>query len=276
MGTAWGAHLPAAAPTNELDGYGDVGPVTGWNDALAGVDTVVHLAGLAHPLDAMAATAAIPSRVNAEGTARPPGCGRPACAAWPVSSALVHGEASPGRPFTEDDAPAPASPMRAEADRSGARGGGAGSPLQCDLARRWCTARAKGNFPRLAGLVRTGRRCRWAPPRLQNFIGIDNLAGCRVRCVEHANAASQVFLVGDAETTSTTDLIHRLAGALGRRMWTPHVPPALLRTAFRLAGRERDFRRLFCPLELDTSRIRSRLDWSPPVSLDEGLRRAVQ
>jgi UDP-glucose 4-epimerase len=63
---------------------------------------------------------------------------------------------------------------------------------------------------------------------------------------------------------------------MGRRVRTPRVSPLILRTAFRLARRERDFRRLFDPLELDTSHIRARLDWSPPVSLDEGLRRAVQ
>ena len=34
--------------------------------------------------------------------------------------------------------------------------------------------------------------------------------------------------------------------------------------------------RLFDPLELDTSRIRTLLDWTPPVSLAEGVRRAVK
>ena len=67
-----------------------------------------------------------------------------------------------------------------------------------------------------------------------------------------------------------------MAAALGRRVWTPRVPPGLLRTALRLAGRERDYHRLFDPFELDTSRIRIQLGWSPPVSLDEGLRRAVR
>jgi hypothetical protein len=41
-------------------------------------------------------------------------------------------------------------------------------------------------------------------------------------------------------------------------------------------GRARDFHRLFDPLELDTRRIRTLLDWSPPVSLAEGVRRAVR
>ena len=43
-----------------------------------------------------------------------------------------------------------------------------------------------------------------------------------------------------------------------------------------LLGRSRDVQRLLDPLELDTSRIRTLLDWTPPVSLAEGVRRAVK
>jgi nucleoside-diphosphate-sugar epimerase len=276
---------PAAAPTGERwIGYGDVGPATRWEEALAGVDAIVHLAGLAHLPDAMAATAAdIFSRVNAEGTARlaSAAAGARVRRLVLVSSALVHGESSPGRSFTENDAPAPASPYARSKLDSERRliAAARGSALQWVILRPPLVygARAQGNFRRLVGLVRTGLPLPLgAATAAKTFIGVDNLAGAVVRCLEHANAANQVFLVGDAETTSTTDLIHRLAGALGRRVWTPRVPPALLRIALRLARREHDYRRLFDPLEFDTSRIRTRLDWSPPVSLDEGLRRAVQ
>jgi nucleoside-diphosphate-sugar epimerase len=274
----------AASAGERWVGYGDIGPATRWDEALAGVDVIVHLAGLAHLPDAMSSAAADTfARVNAEGT------GRLASAAVGagvrrfvlVSSALVHGEASPDRPITEDDEPAPASVYarsKLDAERrlmAAARG----SPLQWVVLRPPMVygAGAKGNFRRLVQLVRTR-----APMPLgaatapRTFIGIDNLADAVVRSVEHPRAANQVFLLGDAQVTSTADLIHRIAGALGRRAWTPRVSPVLLRSAFRAAGRERDFRRLFDPMQLDTGRIRDLLGWSPPVSLDEGLRRAVR
>ena len=103
-----GRIVPAAAPAGERwIGYGDVGPATRWDEALAGVDAVVHLAGLAHLSDATATAAADTfARVNAEGTARlaSAAVGAGVRRLVLVSSALVHGEASPGRPFTEDDA----------------------------------------------------------------------------------------------------------------------------------------------------------------------------
>ena len=135
---------------------------------------------------------------------------------------------------------------------------------------------ARGNFRRLVQLVRAG-----APLPLgaatapRSFIGIDNLADAVVRAVEHPRAANQVLLIADAETTSTVGLVHLIAAGLGRRIWTPHVSAALLRTALGAMGATRDVQRLFDPLELNTSRIRALLEWTPPVSLAEGVRRAV-
>jgi nucleoside-diphosphate-sugar epimerase len=276
--------VPAGAPPNETwVATGDVGPTTRWDETLAGVDVVVHLAGLAHLPDEAAATAAdIFSRVNAEGTARlaSAAVGAGVRRLVLVSSALVHGEASPGHPFSEDEAPAPANAYaRSKLDSERRLMAAArNSALQWVILRPPMVygAGARGNFRRLVDLVRTRVPLPLgAATAPRSFIGVDNLADAVVRCVEHERAANQVFLLSDTETTSTADLIHRIAAALGRRVWTPRVSPALLRTLFRIAGRERDFRRLFDPLELDSGRIRARLDWSPPVSLDEGLRRAL-
>jgi len=279
-----GRVAPATAPASETwIGYGDIEREQQWDGVLAGIDAIVHLAGLAHLPDASAAAAAETfARVNAEGTAL---LARAAAQAGVrrfilISSALVHGEASPGRPFTEADAPAPQSPYARSKLESEARLAevARGSALQWVILRPPMVygASAAGNFRRLVNLVRAGLPlplCAATAPR--SFIGIDNLADAIVRCVAHPQAANQVFLVCDAETTSTADLVCRIARVLGRRVWLPRVSPALLRVASRLAGRTRDYHRLFDPLELDSSLVRERLDWLPPVSLDEGLRRAV-
>ena len=275
---------PAAASIGEAwIGYGDVGPATRWDGALAGVDVVVHLAGLAHLPDEAAATAGDTfARVNTEGTARlaSAAVGAGVRRLVLVSSALVHGEESPGRPFTEDDEPAPASPYaRSKLDSERRLMAVArGSALQWVILRPPMVygAGAQGNFRRLVGLVHTRAPLPLgAATARRTFIGIDNLADAVARCVEHERAANQVFLLGDAETTSTADLIRRIAEAMGRPVWTPRVPAPLLCAALRMVGRERDYRRLFDPLELDTGRIRTLLGWSPPISLDEGLHRAV-
>ena len=91
----------------------------------------------------------------------------------------------------------------------------------------------------------------------RGFIGIDNLADAVAHAIEHPAAAGQTFLVADAETTSTAGLIRLIAAALGRNVWMPPVPTALFRGALSAIGRQRDFHRLFDPLELDASHIRA-------------------
>jgi nucleoside-diphosphate-sugar epimerase len=279
-----GARVAPVGAAESWTGYGEVGPDTRWEEALAGIDVVVHLAGLAHLPDEMAAAAAdIFARVNAEGTARLAAAAARSGARRLVlmSSALAHGPTSPGRPFTEDDAPAPATPYARSKLDSETRLVEAARGSQLD----WVSLRppmvygpgARGNYRRLMQLVRAGVPLPLgAATAPKSFIGIDNLADAVVRSVEHPRAANQTFLVADAETTSTVGLVHLIAAGLGRRVWTPYVPPALLRAALGLLGRSRDVQRLFDPLELDTSHIRTLLDWTPPVSLAEGVRRAVR
>jgi len=280
-----GRAAPASAPAGETwIGYGDIGPDTRWDQALTDIDVVVHTAGLAHQPDAAPASAA-PGQfelVNVEGTSRLAAAAAKAGVRRLVlvSSALVQGPSSPGRPFTEEDPPTPNGVYARSKLASETR------LLEAarDSAMAWVILRppmvygpgAGGNFPRLVKLVRTGLPLPLgAATAAKSFVGIDNLVDAIVRCVSHPQAANQLFLVCDAETTSTADLVRRLARALDRRVWLPHVPPALVGRLLRIAGRERDFGRLFEPLALDATRIRTRLGWSPPLSLDEGLRRAV-
>lgn len=263
-------------------GYGDIGPDTQWRAALQGIGTIVHLAGLAHlPDGSTAAAAQAFKRINADGTARL------AAAAVEsgvrrfvlLSSALVHGHAST-RPLRDADAPRPgttyaSSKLEGEQHLQGlARGSG----LQWVILRPPMVygANARGNFLRLVSMVRSGLPIPLgAATAPKSFIGVDNLADAVVRSVEHEGIVNRAFLVADAETTSTAHFIHRIAAALQRRVMVPRVPATVMRHALRVAGREADYMRLFEPLQIDASGFRDALGWSPPLTMDEGLRRAV-
>jgi nucleoside-diphosphate-sugar epimerase len=276
--------LPAGASPQRWVVHGDIGPATPWQPALAGIDAVVHAAGLAHLPDESAARAAEAfDRVNATGTARLAAAASAAGVRRFVllSSALVHGWTHAGRPLTEADTPAPQtayarSKLDAEQrlrDAAGAQGTMSWVVLRPPLVYG---PGVKANFRRLMRIAATGLPIPLgAATAPKSFIGIDNFASAIARCLAHAGAANQTFLVCDAETTSTADVIGRLAAAQGRRAWLPAVPATLLRPAFAALGRGRDFDRLFAPLAIDCQRIRTTLAWTPPVSLDEGLRRAV-
>ena len=277
------ARLDTSASGEAWVAYGEIGPDTCWEQALSGIGTVVHVAGLAHLPDAsLARQANAFGRVNAEGTAR---LATTAARAGVrrlvlVSTALVAGDASPGRPFTESDRPVPkgAYAVSKLASEQRLQEAARGTGLEWVILRPPLVygPAATGNFRRLAQLVRSGLPLPLgAATARRTFVGVDNFADAVVRCVEHPRAAGEIFFVGDRETPTMAEFVRGMGVAMGREVWLPSVPPALVRTAARVAGRVRDYHRLFDPFEIDSSRIRAALDWSPPLSLDEGLARAL-
>jgi nucleoside-diphosphate-sugar epimerase len=82
-------------------------------------------------------------------------------------------------------------------------------------------------------------------------------------------------LVSDGHDLSTPDLVRQLATALGQpaRLWP--VPLAGLQLAARLTGRQAAVQRLCSSLQVDISATCQGLQWAPPVSVAEGLRRMV-
>jgi nucleoside-diphosphate-sugar epimerase len=262
---------------------GDVGPQTNWQPALVGVNAVIHLAGLAHqPAGLGYASEEGYEAVNVGGTrslalaAAEAGVERLIL----VSSISVFGEASGERPFREEDAPRPQNPY-------------AVSKLQaeCHLAEiagtrsmAWCIVRpplvygphAKGNFRRLMRLIASG----WPLPlgsatAKRSYIALDNLVSVLIRVLEDPQAKNALFLASDGEDVSTADFIRCLSRHMRRSARLFPTPPLIVKGAATLLGRGLDASKLFDPFQIDSSRLRQRLAWKPVVSLEEGMRRAV-
>lgn len=110
---------------------------------------------------------------------------------------------------------------------------------------------------------------------LRSLVALDNLVDLIATCVDHPAAANQIFLAADGEDLSTTELLQRVALAMGRRSRLIPVPAWLLEAAAAILGKRDVARRLFGSSQVDISKTRELLGWNPPVSVDEGLRRAV-
>lgn len=264
---------------------GDLGPHTDWNRALAGVEVVIHLAARVHimresedkPLDEF-------RRINVAGTLR---LAHQAAEAGIkrfvyLSSIKVNGEETPpGKLFSEKDEPMPEDPYgltKWEAEQ-GLNVLAQDSGMEVVIIRPPLVygPGVKGNFAALIkwvakglplplGAVNSNRR---------SLIALDNLVDLVVTSVSHPDAAHQVFLAGDGVDLSTTELIQRLARAMGRSARLLPVPQSLLEAGLNALGKGDLARRLCRSLRVDISKARSMLNWIPPVSVDEGLRRTV-
>ena len=135
----------------------------------------------------------------------------------------------------------------------------------------------KGNLARLIKLVKSGLPLPLG--RVQNqrsMIGIDNLVDLLIRCIDHPGAAGKTFLVSDGEDLSTPDLINHIASSMGRPARLFHAPIFLLKIAGRVLGKKKEIDRLIGSLKIDNSYTREVLNWTPPVSVTEGIRRMIQ
>jgi nucleoside-diphosphate-sugar epimerase len=110
----------------------------------------------------------------------------------------------------------------------------------------------------------------------RSLVGIDNLVDLIIRCIDHPAAANQVFLAGDGEDLSTTELLRGVAEAIGRPAHLIPVPAALLSLGATLLGKRAVAQRLLGSLQVDISKARELLGWEPPMSVKEGLRRCVR
>jgi len=270
--------------TTHVHVVGEVDASTDWQRALVDVDCVVHLAARVHVMrDTVADPLADFRRVNTEGTLN---LARQAATAGVrrlvyLSSIKVNGETTvTDGTFTPNDLAAPQDPYgisKHEAEVG-----------LCEIARTTGMQvviirptlvygkEAKGNFKSLMKLVARGLPLPLASiDNRRSFVGIDNLIDFIVACLEHPSAANETFLVSDGEDLSTPDLIRRMARAMNHPARLLPVPVWALQAGASLLGKGDAVQRLCGNLQVDISKARELLGWVPPVSVDEGLRRAV-
>lgn len=263
---------------------GDLDSTTDWQQALADVDVVIHCAARVHVMnDAEADPLAAYRRSNVEGTlhlarsAVAAGCRRFVF----ISSIKVNGEATvPGVPFSEASTPAPRDPYgvsKLEAEQ-GLFALAEETGLEVVVVRPPLVygPGVKANFQSMMRWLQRGVPLPFgAIDNRRSLVGLDNLADLVVCCATHPAAANQVFLAGDGEDLSTTDLLRRVARALGRPARLLPVPASWLSAAARIMGRQALATRLCGSLQVDTSKARTVLGWLPPDTVDEGLRKTA-
>lgn len=262
----------------------ELGPETDWTAALQGVEVVVHLAARVHvmrekALDPLAEF----RRVNAQATLQ---LARQAAQAGVrrfvfVSSVKVNGESTlPGAAFGPDDPPRPVeaySQSKLEAEAA-LRGLARSVPMEVVVIRPPLVygPGVQANFRALMQAVASA--CPLPLGAIHNrrsFLALDNLVDLLVVCAGHPAAANQVFMASDGCDLSTTELMRRLGRVMQRPVHLWPVPAAVLHWAAWSVGRRAMIERLCGNLQVDISKTRALLDWTPPVSVDEGLRRAA-
>jgi nucleoside-diphosphate-sugar epimerase len=279
---ATSAVLPAGVrqlPLTSLNGTND------WSEALTDVDVVVHAAARVHVMKEVTSDPLAAFReVNVEATLN---LARAAAASGVkrfiyISSIKVNGEGTaPGTAYSADDLPAPIDPYgisKFEAEQ-GLKVLAADTGMEVVIIRPVLVygPGVKANFLSMMRWLYRGVPLPFGAVHNQrSLVAIDNLVDLIVTCSDHPAAANQVFLVSDGEDVSTTQLLHKLAQALGTPARLLPIPAWLMSGAAALLGQRALSDRILGSLQVDISKNRQLLGWTPPVTLDKALSLTAQ
>jgi nucleoside-diphosphate-sugar epimerase len=271
-------------PIGEIDGN------TNWQNAIKGIDTVIHLAARAHILqDKSPNPEADFFKVNTEGTAN--------LVKQSIAEGVKHFvfissigaiASESNHPLTENTSPQPDTPYGR-------------SKLQAEIAlidlashsnMTWTILRPPlvygagnpGNMERLVKLIDRGLPLPFGLVKnRRSLIYVGNLVDAIATTLTHPKATNQIFLVSDGQDLSTPQLIRKIADNRGQPCKLLPVPPSLLQIAGYLGDTVEHLskkplplntptiNRLLGSLFIDSSHIQTTLNWQPPYTIDEGL-----
>lgn len=256
-----------------------------WSSVLTNQQIIIHTAARSHIMKEQAADPiAEYRRINVEGTLK---LAHQAVDAGVkrfifISSIKVNGEqTSLGQSFTANDVPAPidAYGMSKWEAEQGLQQLASETELEVVVIRPPLIygPNVKGNFASIIKLVSRGLPLPLGAIHNQrSFVAVDNLIDLIVRCIDHPNAANQVFLASDGQDLSTTELLCGVARSMGNPVSLIPIPASLLMLGGTLLGKRSVAQRLLGSLQVDASKAQKVLGWKPPISVEEGLRRCFE
>jgi nucleoside-diphosphate-sugar epimerase len=257
---------------------GEIDDHTSWEKPLQGVDIVIHLAARAHILnESVANPEAEFDRVNTQGTINLVQQSIKAGvkhfiflssigAVTTLSNNIIN-ESSPCNP----DTPYGKSKLKAEQ---------AIEKLCQNSSMTYTILRPTlvygpnnpGNMERLLALTAKNLPLPFASiNNSRSLVYVGNLVDAIMTCIDHPNARNQTFIVSDGEDLSTPELIKRIGKAMGKSPLLLPFPPGLLKFGTKIIGKGNLGDRLLGSLQVDSSKIRTMLNWKPPYTVDQGL-----
>lgn len=237
---------------------------------LDGLDCVVHLAGQAHGKGANQRLDGF-RRANVEVSlslakaAITSGVRRFVF----VSSIGVHGTVTRGTAITEDTPFNPASPYtqsKLEAEQALIQLFDSTDASELTIVRPPLIygVNAPGNFGSLLKLVDSSIPLPFGMcSNRRSLISVASLVEFLFVSASSPGAANQSFVVADSPVVSTAEIVSSLRRGMDRSARLVPVPPAIMSSVLGLLGKDDMYTQLFRDLEIDSTKARSLVDWTP-------------
>ncbi|MCK6186787.1 NAD-dependent epimerase/dehydratase family protein [Pseudomonas sp. EYE_354] len=252
---------------------GNFSSSTSWNEVMNDVECVIHTAGRAHVLKHEDNALELFRETNTEATLN---LAKQAAALGVkrfifISSIGVNGAHTYKEPFSDTSKLNPQTDYaisKREAE-TGLLQIADNSQMEVVIIRPPLVyaAHAPGNFRRLLKLVRSGLPLPLGKVHnARSMIALENLVDFICLCIEHKNASNQIFLISDGQNFSTRQIAELLAEGMGRKALLLPIPLFFLKALAILLGKQRTYTQLCESLEIDSSKCKSLLGWTPSTS----------
>lgn len=266
-----GVRLEAASAV-----IGDLSRLHSTREAFAGVDAVIHTAGLAHAMSVLPeddyrtlnteATVELAKAAYANGVKR----------FVFLSSVRAQSAPSCAKMLTEDGVPRPTdaygrSKLAAEVGVSSLKSDWVALRLPLTFGTG-----VRGNFARLMQLAASSYPLPLgALHARRSLLSMDNLIAA-LDCVLRAEKAMNgPVLVADPDPLSLPEMVSFMREAIGKPPRLVPVPQPVLAAMFSTFGRREDFERVAGSLVVSTDKIK-RIGWNPGVTSREAIRRLMR
>ena len=279
-----GRRLPTADVARDLKDFvsADLSLNPDLQDALKGVDVIVHLASRVHEMKGDGSLEAyrdanVKPALHLAKQAVLAGVRRLIF----ISTIKVNGEETAQVPFSGEQRPAPGDPYaqsKLEAEEALLKVA-EGSQLEIVILRPPLVygPGVRANFLNLMSLASLRLPLPFGSIRnRRSFIHVDNLVAAIVVAAESEHVKNKVFTISDDGALSTPDLMTKICGSMGRRVFLVPFPVSLLSWFVGLFGFSQEISRLVVSLEADNSKFKEITGWKPVKTTDEGLRDTVQ
>jgi UDP-glucose 4-epimerase len=242
-----------------------------WRALLKGIETVVHLAGVAHAGPEVAEETY--DRVNRLATAELAAAARSMGIRRLVFTSSIRAQSGPvaSHPLDETDPPRPTDAYGRS--KLAAEEALRASDVPFTILRPVLIygSGVKGNLARLIRLARTP----WPLPfglfsNRRSLLARQNLIGAIHFLLENAATVNQTYVVADPEPITLAEIIAALRAGQDRAPGLLPVPPAPVALAFKAAGRADTWQRLGGELRVNPAKL-IQAGWRPSVETRDGL-----
>jgi UDP-glucose 4-epimerase len=268
---AAGRCLPSFAAPIETATHSDLDAGVDWSPMLAGVDSVVHLAGIAHTGPGV--PEAQYDRVNHQATATLADAGRKAGVKRIVFVSSIRAQTGPraDHVLTEDDPPQPT-------DAYGRSKLAAETALALSGVDFTALRPALVYGPGVKGNLHTLIRLAALPVPLpfgaftnrRSLLSVGNLVTAIAFVLGHAQSSGETYIVSDLQPVSLAQIVKALRVGMSRPPGLVSVPPRLIRLCLTMLGRGRTWDQLGGQLVVSPEKLVV-AGWRPMTDTAAGL-----